>query len=292
MTTTTKTPITVTTTVHAPIEKVWACWTDPKHIVHWNHASDDWHTTKAENDLQAGGKFSARMEAKDGSVGFDFGGVYEEVQPQQFIAYTMEDGRKVEVAFTKDGDTTHVKETFDAENFHSIDMQRSGWQAILDNFKHYAEKPLSTDKLHFEIHINADVEQVYRTMIAPVSYAAWTAEFNPSSRFEGSWEKGAKISFIGEDQDGNCGGMVSRIKENIPYEFISIEHLGVIENGQEITSGPHVDAWAGALENYTFKAAQDGTLLQVDMESNPEFEAYFSETWPKALAKLKSICEA
>lgn len=292
MTTTTNTPITVTATINAPLEKVWACWTDPKHIVNWNHASDDWHTTKAENDLQIGGKLSARMEAKDGSAGFDFEGIYEAVRPLQYLAYVLEDGRKVEVSFTEAGAATHIEETFDAENIHSIDLQRSGWQAILDHFKQYTEKTVRFNKLHFEIRIEADVAQVYHCMIAPVSYAAWTAEFNPSSRFEGSWEKGAKIIFIGEDENGNTGGMVSRIKENIPNEFISIEHLGVLAEGKEITSGPNIDSWAGALENYTFQPENGATLLSVNLDSNPDFEAYFAETWPKALAKLKALCEA
>lgn len=114
-------------------------WTGPEHITQWNSASPDWHTPFAENDLRVGGKFAARMEAKDGSFGFDFGGVYDEVKPHELIAYTIGDGRKVEVHFTGNGGETKVVEIFDAENSHSVDMQRSGWQAILDNFRNYAE---------------------------------------------------------------------------------------------------------------------------------------------------------
>src|SRR6266481_2238277 len=100
-TTTDKTVITVAATVNAPIVKVWDSWTNPEHIIKWNNASDDWHTTKAENDLRVGGKFLSRMEAKDGSFGFDFGGVYDEVKTNELIAYTIGDGRKVKVNFTK-----------------------------------------------------------------------------------------------------------------------------------------------------------------------------------------------
>lgn len=139
-TTTNKTSITVTATVHAPVEKVWECWSDPAHITQWNNASDDWHTPHATNDLRAGGSFTARMEAKDGSMGFDFGGVYDQVEHHQLIAYTMGDGRKVSVHFTSRGNETDVKETFDAENMHPEEMQRAGWQAILDNFKKYVEQ--------------------------------------------------------------------------------------------------------------------------------------------------------
>ncbi|MDQ3279407.1 MAG: hypothetical protein M3Q06_13845, partial [Bacteroidota bacterium] len=110
--------------------------------------------------------------------------------------------------------------------------------------------------------------------------------------YEGSWEKGAKIHFLGEDKEGNCGGMVSRIKENIPTRFVSIEHLGILQNGQEITTGPEVEAWAGSLENYTFTEEDGQTLVSVDADSNKDFHAYFFETWPKALAKLKELCEA
>jgi uncharacterized protein YndB with AHSA1/START domain len=134
-----KTVITVQNTVNAPVQKVWDFWTKPEHIKKWNAASDDWHTPRAENDLRVGGSFSARMEAKDGSFGFDFGGVYDAVDTHKYIEYTLGDGRKVKVSFTADGNNTKLVESFDAENTHSIEMQQGGWQAILDNFKKYTE---------------------------------------------------------------------------------------------------------------------------------------------------------
>lgn len=139
MKTITKSAITVKSTVKAPVDKVWNYWTRPEHIMQWNSASDDWHTPRAENDLRAGGKFFARMEAKDGSMGFDFGGVYDEVEENEYIAYTLGDDRKVEVTFSARGNETEIEETFEAENTNPIEMQKSGWQAILDNFKEYAE---------------------------------------------------------------------------------------------------------------------------------------------------------
>jgi uncharacterized protein YndB with AHSA1/START domain len=132
--------ITVEATVNAPIEKVWKEWTMPEHIKQWNQASDDWHTPFAENDLRTGGKFSSRMEAKDGSFGFDFGGTYDLVEPFKSISYTMGDGRKVTVNFEAMGNQTKVKETFEPESQNSPEMQRTGWQAIMDSFKKYAEK--------------------------------------------------------------------------------------------------------------------------------------------------------
>jgi uncharacterized protein YndB with AHSA1/START domain len=139
MTTSEKTSITVEATIHAPVKKVWQLWTTPEHITKWNQASDDWHTPLAENDLRTGGQFISRMEAKDGSVSFDFAGVYDEVKPNKVLAFTLGDGRKVKVSFAGDGTETKVTETFEAEGTNPVEMQRSGWQAILDNFKKYVE---------------------------------------------------------------------------------------------------------------------------------------------------------
>jgi uncharacterized protein YndB with AHSA1/START domain len=134
-----KTVITVAVTVNAPVEKAWAVWTSPEHIVKWNNASDDWHTPTSENDLRPGGKFSSRMEAKDGSFGFDFWGVYDEVEPEALIAYTLGDDRKVLITFEKEGDQTRITQNFEAENQNPAEMQKLGWQAIMDNFKKYVE---------------------------------------------------------------------------------------------------------------------------------------------------------
>jgi len=133
------TKVTVEATVKAPVEKVWELWSGPDHITKWNSASDDWHTPWAKNDLRTGGNFSSRMEARDGSMGFEFGGVYDEVVTHKRIAYTMGDGRTVKVTFEDKGNETKVTETFDAESQNPVEMQRGGWQAILDNFKKYAE---------------------------------------------------------------------------------------------------------------------------------------------------------
>ncbi|MBS1771435.1 MAG: SRPBCC family protein [Bacteroidetes bacterium] len=134
-----KVNITVATTVNAPVEKVWDCFNAPHHIVKWGSPSPDWHTTKAENDIRTGGNFLYRMEAKDGSFGFDFGGVYDSVIPNEHIAYTMGDGRKVDIRFTQNGNAVTLTETFEAENENPIEQQQTGWQAILDNFKAYTE---------------------------------------------------------------------------------------------------------------------------------------------------------
>lgn len=133
--------ITVETIVSAGPDKVWEYWNNPEHITKWNYASDDWHCPEAENDLRPGGRLRSRMEARDGSFGFDFEVVYDEVVDRKKIAYTMGDGRKAVTHFEDLGDRTKVTTTFDAETQNSVEMQRGGWQAILDNFKKHVEAP-------------------------------------------------------------------------------------------------------------------------------------------------------
>lgn len=140
MTNSDRTFITVETLVKVQPEKAWECWTSPEHIVHWNFASDDWHSPAAGNDLRPGGKFSYRMESRDGSVGFDFEGIYDEVKPLEKIAYTLLDDRKVEVLFRRDKNGVVITETFEAEKINTPELQKTGWQAILDNFRKYVEE--------------------------------------------------------------------------------------------------------------------------------------------------------
>ena len=130
--------ITVSTTVHAPIEQVWHAYTTPDAIKAWNAASDDWHTTSASVDLRVGGVFSSRMEAKDGSMGFDFAGTYTRIEPQQLIEYSFGD-RMAQVEFADGADGVLVTVTFDSENVYPVEQQRGGWQAILDNFCRHIE---------------------------------------------------------------------------------------------------------------------------------------------------------
>lgn len=136
-----KSPISVEVFISASPEKAWQCWTEPEHITKWTFASDDWQAPRAENDLQVGGTFSTRMEARDGSAGFDFGGTYTVVEALERIEYTMsgEDERKVCIEFLSEEGGTRVRETFEAESENSLEMQKTGWQAILENFKKHVE---------------------------------------------------------------------------------------------------------------------------------------------------------
>jgi uncharacterized protein YndB with AHSA1/START domain len=284
-----KTKITVNTTVNVPVEKAWELWTDPRHILHWNSASVDWHTPYAENDFRVGGKFIYRMESIDRKDGFDFSGEFTEIELYHHIDYLIGDGRRVRVSFEPKGTGTRITETFDAESQNPADRQQEGWQAILDNFKTYAE--YRTDIKHFEIEINAEPGEVYKNITDPEKFREWSSVFSPDSRFKGSWTRGSNIRFIGTDKNGREGGMIGRIRENIPGKFISIEYFGFIRDGVETMCGPEVDDWQGALENYTLSSSAGKTVLSVDLDVIPEFSQLFEEQWPKALERLKQISE-
>jgi uncharacterized protein YndB with AHSA1/START domain len=149
-------------------------------------------------------------------------------------------------------------------------------------------------KLQFTTTINAPLERVYDCMLGisnKSTYEQWTALFNPTSSFEGSWEKGSKILFVGTDEQGKKGGMVSEIAENIPNKFVSIRHYGIVKDDKEITTGPEVEKWAGGFENYSFEENGGMTTVTVDLDTTEDFTDYMNQTYPKALGKLKEICE-
>ena len=132
--------ITLETLVSVSLDKAWETWIQPQHVTQWNFASPYWHCPSAQTDLRIGGKFSSRMEARDGSFGFDFWGIYDEIIPQKLLRITMGDGRKMEVHFETLNGKVKVTERFEIEDLNSAEMQREGWQAILNNYKAYAER--------------------------------------------------------------------------------------------------------------------------------------------------------
>lgn len=147
-------------------------------------------------------------------------------------------------------------------------------------------------KIHTSILINAPKEKVWDTMLNKETYEQWTKFFNPTSRFEGDWNEGSKIIFLGTDKDGkNEGGMVSRIAKNIPYEYISIEHLGIVKDGIEDTTSEEAKSWAPAFENYTLVEEDGGTKVVVDLDIQEEYKVEFEAMWQKALEDLKRIAE-
>lgn len=148
------------------------------------------------------------------------------------------------------------------------------------------------ERMQFKTSINAGVKKVYDTMLGQDTFKQWTAAFNPTSDFEGSWKKGSKIAFTGISKTGKREGMLGVIEENIPEQFVSIKYSGLIDGDREITEGPDVADWAGSHENYTFEENNGLTELTVDIDINDEMREYFKSTYPKALALLKNLCEA
>ena len=149
-------------------------------------------------------------------------------------------------------------------------------------------------KLQFKVNINAPVTRIYDFMLGTNSkstYEQWTSMFNPTSTYEGSWKKGNKILFFGVDEKGEKGGMVSRIAENIPNQFVSIQHYGLLTADKEITEGPEVEKWANGFENYTYEENNGTTTVTVDLDTAEDIVDYMNETYPKALDKLKELCE-
>lgn len=149
-------------------------------------------------------------------------------------------------------------------------------------------------KIQFKTTINAPVNKVYDSMLGirdKSTYEQWTALFNPTSTFEGSWDKGSKILFIGTDEKGEKGGMVSEIFDHIPNRFVSIRHYGLLKDTIEITEGPEVEKWANGFENYSFEENKNTTTVTVELDTTEDFLDYMSQTYPKALDKLKELCE-
>ena len=154
------------------------------------------------------------------------------------------------------------------------------------------ESEIAMERMHFSTTINAPRKRVWDTMFQDATYRDWTSAFNPKgSWYEGDWSQGSKIWFLGPDDAGTVGGVVSRIKENRPHEYVSIEHLGLIQDGKEDTTSEMVKKWTPAFENYTFKEKDGATELLVDMDIDEEHKKMFEEKWPAALQKLKQLAE-
>lgn len=150
-------------------------------------------------------------------------------------------------------------------------------------------------KIQFTINIHAPAHRVYDVMLGIIgsktTYEQWTALFNPTSTYEGSWNKGSKMLFIGTDDKGEKGGMISEIADNIPNCFVSIRHYGLVKANLEITEGPEVEKWANGFEKYTFEENNGTTLVRVDLDTAEDFLDYMNDTYPTALEKLKELCE-
>jgi uncharacterized protein YndB with AHSA1/START domain len=203
----------------------------------------------------------------------------------------MDDGRKAIIIFAAEDQKTVVTETFEPENENSREMQCQGWQAILDQFKRYAETSRDMELLHFSVLISASAQKVYQCLLGESTYREWTKAFDANSRYVGDWQKGSLMRFLGNDESGHTLGMLSRVRENRQNAFVSLEHLGMIKGTQDITTGPEIESWAGGLENYMITPVGSQVRFDVWLDSNQQFKDYFLKTWPKALQLLKETCE-
>lgn len=288
MTTTEKQTITIQASINAPVEKVWQLWTEPRHITQWSSPSPEWHTPRAESDFRKGGKFVSRMEAVDGSMGFDFGGEFDEIKTHELIGYTIGDGRKVVTTFESNGDTTEVTQTFEPESENSLEMQRGGWQAILDSFKRYAEYANIYVPQYFSRVINAPKKKVWDIMLNEETYKVWSGAAWPESFYEGVWKEGELLGFFNPERSGT---KVKLLKHR-PYEFTLAEHVAVYDKGVEDTQSAVAKSWVGSRETYTFTEKDGKTTLDVVLYMTPEWQKIFATDWPKAIDKLKELCEA
>ncbi len=282
-----QTVITVETIIDAPVDKVWKIWNDPKHITQWNNASDDWHTPQAENDLRVGGQLRATMAAKDGSMSFEFIATYDKIVPNKSIDYTIEDGRKVTVEFSPQGSKTKVVESFEAEGTNPVEMQRDGWQAILDNFKKHTERLNKYHQLDFSITIDASLKKVWDIMLSEKTYRQWVGAAWPGSYFEGEWKEGETLCFFNSEKSGTKAKLI----EHRPYQFSRAEHVSCFDKGKEDTSSSIARSWIGCTESYAFSERNGHTTVKVTMHVTADWVDMFNTDWPKALAKLKEICE-
>ncbi len=235
--------ITVEARIQAPVEKVWQIWTEPRHITRWCAASDDWHTPRAENDPRTGGRFAQRMEAKDGSFGFEFEGVYDAAIPNELLEYSLGDGRKVKIVFTSDGEETTVTETFDAETENPVEMQRGGWQAILDHFKTYAEWTAHPQReLVGSRVIDAPIALVWQAWTDPKHLAKWWGPNGFSNTFSDfEFREHGPSRFVMHGPDGANYDNELAYVEIVPHRKIVLDHV----------SNPHFVAIATFTERGT-----------------------------------------
>ncbi|MEO7100254.1 MAG: SRPBCC domain-containing protein [Luteolibacter sp.] len=279
--------ITIEARVKAPVEKVWQFWTEPRHIIRWCAASEDWHTPRAEMDLRVGGKFTQRMEAKDGSFGFDFGGIYDAVIPNELLEYSLEDGRKVKVGFAREDDETIVTETFDAETENPVEMQRNGWQSILDHFKTYAEWTAQPQReLVGSRVIDAPIALVWQAWTDPKHLAKWWGPngfFSTFSDFE--LRENGPSRFVMHGPDGTNYDNALVYAEIVPPRKIVLDHV----------SNPHFTAIVTFTEHGSrteVKFQQIFDSVEVCEALRPICEPANEQNFDRITAELKEMAAA
>jgi uncharacterized protein YndB with AHSA1/START domain len=284
-------PISVSVRLQLPPQMVWKLWNDPAQMVRWNAASDDWHTPVADNDLRVGGKLQTRMEARDGSFGFDFEAVYEVVDAPNRLVYRLGDGRGVELDLRAEGEETVLTQRFEPEKEFPVELQQQGWQAILDNFKRWAEAYRGVTAVHFAQEVRMAPSALAELMLQELPYRYWTAVFDPSSHYVGDWKEGSTVDFLCDLPDGRQRGTRALVANFRPGQYIRLVHQGLVEGDTFINSGAEAEAWLGLNEIYSFSPREYGCLLTVDVDVPEKYADYLTTQWPLALARIRELAE-
>lgn len=254
--------ITVSTIINVTISKAWDLWTLPEHIIHWNHASEEWSCPKAETDLKIGGRYTFRMEAKDGSMGFDMSGTYLKIDKPGFLSYDMDDGRVIEVTFLEKDGVTEIIEKFEPESIHSRELQQQGWQAILNNFKIYAEQlenNIADQPVMVSQYFNHPQNRVWDAITNHEMIIQWFFDNIPSF----SAERGFKTRFVVENE-----GRV------FPHLWEIIEVI----NGEKITIDWKYEGYGGSsIVTFRIEKKESGCILEVEHVNTSPYDTTIPE---------------
>ena len=279
--------ISISVTIKSDIHTVWKSFTETKHIVNWYFASPDWHAPTAEHDFNNGGKFSIRMEAWDESFGFDYTGTYDKIVDFKEVVYTLDDGRKVDTSFMQTGDEIVVSQDFQADEGIDVEMQRMGWQGILNQLKKYVES--KTVVFEVEADINASADTVWDCLTKNEIYKKWSKAFSPNSEFKGDWDKGKHIDYI-DIGKGGTRALVEGVELN---KFIQQRHIATITAENEIdTKSDSAKHWIGTIENYTLKDIGGAIRFTVHIECHEQFREFIESSWNTAILDFKRVCES
>ncbi len=266
------------------LDKVWEYWTGQPFISQWYSASDDWWTPWVNQNFQVDQGFVYRMEARDGSMGFDFSGVFTEIVDHEKIVYVLEDGRKVLTTFEERDGRILLKQAFDAEDQNSAQMQKDGWQAILNHFKSFCEG--DQIEMSFRTVLGTNPNRVWEYLTLPRLYEEWAIAFSEQPKFVGQWVEGGTIDFI-DFQEGGTRVQLDKVK---PFEKLYMTHIAMIDGQAGIVEDhPEAPTWVGTKENYDLELVGKETILTIHIMCHPKYVDYLRNSWEKAVKLMTHV---
>lgn len=273
--------ITIGVQIEKQVDIVWSYWTKAAHIKHWYFASEDWWVPWVEQQFEVGHKFIYRMASKDGKMGFDFTGRYTDIKANESITYVLEDDREVITTFEVIDDTVYLKQVFETEDDSSAEMQKQGWQAILNQFKGYTE----SDWIRFTLqkHMETTPEVVYHYLTDNDKYMSWAHVFSDDSKFYGDWVEGGEITFV----DHRESGTVALVENIIPNELIHMKHIKLLKGDSLDETSDEALIWIGTLERYELHKSEDGVLVDVMIECHESYVGFIRDSWIEALNEIE-----